>query len=276
LNFCFTLRQPLLSMFRHRALVDLDPGIVQVPLENAEGMDLSEHHTFLTVGTKMHDPDCKVPTLGRKWHHYFPPVHLPLWRLAADPGRAAPFSSVTQWTRKNMEIDGRMVPKNKRDAYLRYLDLPLRAGRSFELAANLPVGDADGDRELLQRHGWTVVDPHLAAKSPAAYRNYVRRSRAEIMCPKPAYRELNTGWFSDRSSCYLASGRPVLAEDTGFSDRLPTGKGLVAFRTMEEAVEGVAAIESDYPQHMRAARKLAEEYLDARRCVASMLRASGL
>jgi hypothetical protein len=276
LNFCFTLRQPLLSMFRHRALLDLDPGIVQIPLEEAGGgMDVYEHQSFFTVGTKMHDTDCKVPTLGLTWNRHLPPVYLPLWRAAPDPGPAAPFSTVTQWTRRKMYVDGEPLSKNKRDAYLRFVSLPQRTGRSFELAANIPREDTDDDRGLLRRHGWNIVDPHQVAKSPAAYRKYIKRSRAEISCAKPAYRELNTGWFSDRSACYLASGRPVLAEDTGFSDYLPTGRGLLVFRDMEQAVEGAAAIDADYAQHARAARELAEEHLDARRWVDFILRASG-
>ncbi|MGH7249329.1 MAG: glycosyltransferase family 1 protein, partial [Pseudomonadota bacterium] len=110
--------------------------------------------------------------------------------------------------------------------------------------------------------------------TPAAYREFILRSRAEILCPKPVFRELHTGWFSDRSVCYLASGRPVLAEETGFSDRLPVGRGLVSFNTLAEAADGVAAIDSSYAAHSRAAREMAEAYFSHSRCLEAMLSAS--
>jgi hypothetical protein len=135
--------------------------------------------------------------------------------------------------------------------------------------------DSSGDRERLHAHGWSLVNPWEVAASPAAYRAYIAGSRAEISCPKPIFTKLNTGWFSDRSACYLASGRPVLAQETGFSESLPTGEGLLAFRTMEEAVQGVKEIDAHYEQHMSAARRLAEEFLDSRRCLPRMLSVCG-
>ena len=117
--------------------------------------------------------------------------------------------------------------------------------------------------------------PTRVAASPAVYADYVRRSRAEISCPKPIYRELKTGWLSDRSAAYLASGRPVLAEDTGLSDHLPTGEGLLMFRDLEEAVAGVAEIDAHYERHCRAARMFAEEHLDSGRCLSKMLALCG-
>ena len=118
-------------------------------------------------------------------------------------------------------------------------------------------------------------DPHQVAASPAAYADYVRRSRAEISCPKPIYRELQTGWLSDRSAAYLASGRPVLAGDSGLSHHLPTGEGLLMFRDLEEAVVGVAEIDAHYERHCRAARMFAEEHLDSGRCLSKMLALCG-
>jgi len=273
-NFCGGMQQPVLSWFNRRVLVDLDPGILQLSALKWN-MDLQDHHAFLTVGTKMQDPDCKVPTLGLKWHKFMPIVYLPFWKAAADPGQQAPFSSVTEWTWHTLALEGRLVSGSKRDAYLRYLDLPQRAGRPFELAANIHPQDSTGDRELLQNREWNLVSPNTVARSPSAYRSYIKRCRAEIGCAKPIYRDLKTGWFSDRSACYLAAGRPVLAEDTGFSEGLPTGEGLIAFQNLEEAIGGVEAIDSNYSKHMRAARDLAEEFLDSRRCLQTMLNACG-
>lgn len=168
---------------------------------------------------------------------------------------------------------GRVLSNSKRDGYFRYIELPKRARRPFELAAQIYPDDQTGvrDRERLQGHGWNLVDPWEVAGSPGAYQHYIAGSRAEIMCPKPIFRELKTGWFSDRSACYLASGRPVLAEDTGFTDYLPTGKGLLAFRDLSEAVAGVAEIDSNYAEHMQAARELAEEFFDYRKVLPKML-----
>ncbi|MGB7442277.1 MAG: hypothetical protein WA919_14515 [Coleofasciculaceae cyanobacterium] len=286
-NDCCSIRQPLLGMFKHRVLIDLDPGVVQVSCidwedENqdapplgpvAEAMSIHDHHAFLTVGRKMNDPDCEVPTLGLEWHTFSPFVYLPLWQVAPNPGLASPFSSITHWSWKEIWMKKRILSTSKRKAYLRYLDLPQKTGRAFELAANIHPDDNTGDRELLTEHNWKLVDPWEVAKSPAAYQNYIASSRAEIMCPKPIFRELKSGWFSDRSACYLASGRPVLAEDTGFSDHLPTGKGLLAFRDLEEAIAGVHEIDANYPKHMQAARELAEELLDSQRCLEKILAA---
>src|SRR5262249_12244454 len=152
-------------------------------------------------------------------------------------------------------------------------ELPRRVGRPFRLAANIHPEDQTGDRELLNSRGWGLVHPHEVAGSPASYRDFIRKSRAELSCAKPIYSELKTGWFSDRSACYLASGRPVLAEDTGFGDHFPTGSGLVVFQNLEEAVAGVADIDANYARHSRAAREFAEEYLDSRRCLETMLAA---
>jgi hypothetical protein len=273
-NFGCSLRQPLLSLFRRRVLVDIDPGHLQVSSLMWD-LAIHEHHLFLTNGTKLGDTDCDVPLLGVTWSPFVPSVYLPLWPTALDPDPDAPFSSVTQWYWEELWLKDRVLSVSKRDAYLAYLELPRLTGRPFELAVNLHPRDRTGDRGLLQRHGWRLVHPHRVARTVAGYQRYIQRSRAEFGCPKPIHRELRTGWFSDRSACYLASGRPVLIEDTGLSDHLPTGEGLLVFRDIAEAVAGVTEIERNYARHQRAARRLAEELLDSRRCLAAMLAACG-
>ena len=273
-NFAATIRQPLLSEFRHRALIDGDPGHLQVSALSWE-MDLGDHDLFFTAGLKMQDPDCEAPRFNLAWHPFRQFVYLPLWQATPGAPADAPFTSVTEWTWLELWLGERVLSASKRAAYLRVLELPRRAGRSFELAANFNPNDTTGDRELLIANGWKLADPHQVAASPAAYADYIRRSRAEISCPKPIYRELKTGWLSDRSAAYLASGRPVLAEDTGFSDHLPTGEGLLAFRDLEEAFAGVAEIDAHYEHHCRAARMFAEEYLDSGRCLNRMLALCG-
>lgn len=272
-NSCNGVTQPLLGMFRRRALIDLDPGHLQVSALSAK-LGLDQHQTFLSVGRKLHDAECPVPTHGFDWHTFSPFVYLPMWTVKPDPGPTAPFSSITHWTwGREQPFEGRLISTSKRDAYLRYLELPLRCKRPLELAVNILPSDETGDRELLEAHGWGVVQPWEVAGSPDDYQTYISRCRAEISCPKPIFRELKTGWFSDRSACFLASGRPVLAEETGFSEHLPTGEGLLAFRDLDEAVAGVAEIDADYPRHVDAARQLAETYLDSRRVLPAMLEA---
>jgi hypothetical protein len=273
-NFGCALRQPLLSLFRRRVLIDGDPGHLQ---ESALMCDVGihDHDIFLTAGMKVHDADCGVPTLGLKWHRFNQFVYLPMWDIAPDPGGDAPITSVTHWTWEYLEREGRTLSVSKRDAYLKYLTLPQKTLRPFELAANIHPKDATGDRELLLAHGWKLVNPHRVASSPAHYQRYIKRSRGEFQCPKPIHKCLRTGWFSDRSASYLATGRPVLAEDTGFSEHLPTGRGLLAFNSLEEALAGVAEIDGNYQKHMRAARELAEEYLDSKKWLPIMLAACG-
>jgi hypothetical protein len=226
-------------------------------------MGLDDHHSFLTVGLKINDPDCEIPTLGKKWQSFSPFVYLPFWKQELDPGSHAPFSSITQWTWAELWYKDRVLSISKRDGYLRYIELPKIASRPFELAANIHPNDNTGDKELLQSNDWKLVDPNQVANSPDSYQEYIALSRAEIVCPKPIFTELKTGWFSDRSACYLASGRPVLTEDTGISEYLPTGQGLLVFRDINEALAGVAEIDSDYKRHLRAARGIAEELLNS-------------
>jgi len=274
-NLACSVREPMLSRFKRRVLIDVDPGHLQISALTWE-MDIGAHQALLSVGRKLHDPDCGVPTLGFKWQGFSPFVYLPMWDAKPDPGRAAPFSSVTHWTWEELPFEGRLISVSKRSAYLRYAELPKRARRRFDLAAYIIADDQTGDRELLEANGWTVLDPWRVVGTPEDYREFIAGSRAEIQCPKPAYRELKTGWFSDRSACYLASGRPVLAEETGFREFLPIGEGLLSFSNMEEALAGVAEIDANYARHSRAARQIAEQHLDSRRWLPAMLAASGL
>jgi hypothetical protein len=271
-NCCCGIRQPLLDLFPRRALLDLDPGHLQISALT-EAMDVERHHAFLTVGRRLGQPGCDVPTLGLSWKTFTPFVYLPMWQAQPDPGYRAPFSSITHWEWGELSWGGCRLSISKRDAYLRFLDLPTRAGRPFELAANIHPDDATGDRELLERHGWRLSDPWEVADSPEAYQAYIGRSRAEFGCAKPIFCELRTGWFSDRSACYLASGRPVLAEDTGFSEHLPVGEGLLSFNNMDEALSGVREIDRNYARHSRAARAFAEAFLDSGRVLGSMIEA---
>ncbi len=271
-NLASTIHPPFLSRFRRKALIDVDPGHLQIIATQFE-FGLKEHDVHLSVGANLPDPDCEVPTLGLTWRTFLPFVYLPMWDVAPDPGRNAPFTSITQWTWEELSFQGRALSASKRTAYMRYVDLPKRAGRPFELATNIGDTDPMHDRESLISGGWRVADPHTVVPTPETYREYLRASRAEILCPKPIFREMNTGWFSDRSVCYMALGRPVLAEETGFSQYIPTGRGVLDFRDVEEARAGVAEIDGNYPLHSRWARELAEDLFSSDRQLSAMLAA---
>lgn len=273
-NLACAIRRPMLSMFSRRALIDVDPGHLQVSAQQWD-LGIADHEVHLTVGANIHDPDCEVPTLGLTWLRFFPFVHLPMWEPAPDPGADAPFTSITQWTWEELVFNGRALSVSKRDAYLRYTNLPRLAMRPFELAVNIGESDPAGDRAAMTAGGWRLADPHQAAPTPEAYRDYIRASRGEIQCPKPAFRELNTGWFSDRSVAYMAMGRPVIAEETGFSRRIPAGRGVIAFTDLDSARAAVAEIDGNYPMHSRAAREIAADLFNSRRQLTAMLDACG-
>jgi len=269
-NFHCSITQPLLNEFRRKALLDLDPGWLQVTAPKEMGID--QHDIFFTVGTKTHQADCKTPTLGKTWHTFLPPVHIPAWKLTSDPGEAAPITSLTHWRwASNVPWQGQVINNSKRDAYLRLLDLPKKCRARFSLAANIHPRDDTGDRELLLANGWELVNPHLVARTVDQYQRFIRNSRAELGCAKLAFTALRTGWFSDRSAAYLASGRPVIAEDTGFSECLPTGVGLLSFSNLERAKEAVEAVLINYQPHHRAARDIAEAYFDSDRVLTGII-----
>jgi hypothetical protein len=274
-NFCCAMRDPLLSKFRRRVLIDVDPGHLQVSSASYNfDMGISSHDAYLTVGSKINDPDCEIPHLGHAWKPFFPFVYLPMWRAADTAGADAPFTSITQWEWEELAYGNRMLSISKRTAYRNYAALPRLSRRPFELAANIGPNDVGEDRKFLSENGWRLADPNEIAATPDGYQQYIRYSRAEIQCPKPIFRALKTGWFSDRSVCYLASGHPVLAEDTAFTDHIPAGAGLVAFNSMDEAVAGVAEIDRRYEYHCRAARELAIEFFNSSRCLPAMIDSS--
>ena len=249
-NFAGSLDPPLLELFSRRAYIDGDPGMIQIAALT-QGLNIDLHEVLFTVGANMHAPGCEVPTLGRSWHTFLPSVELSWWRVTSEAGPDAAFSSITHWNWGEYHHEGRVLSTSKREAYLRYVELPRLAKRPFELAASIDATDAGGDRPILSANGWRLVDPHVVAGTMEDYARYIVRSHAELSCPKPIYRESNSGWFSDRSACYLAAGRPVLAEDTGISRIVPADCGFVTFTDLDGALAGVQAIDSDYDRAFR-------------------------
>jgi hypothetical protein len=257
-----------------RAFLDLDPGFNQVWHVIGEDMGLDLHTHWVTVGQALGRVGCPVPPCGREWIATLPPVALDRWPVATAPPDRDAFTSVGHW-RSYGSIDHGGIHYGQRAHSLRELiDLPQLSDSCFQLALGIHPAE-ERDLEALRGNGWQLLDPHEVAGSPERYAEFIRGSKAELSIAKSGYVAARTGWFSDRSACYLASGRPVVAQETGFSDFLPTGEGLLAFATTAEAVEAVAAVESDLSSHGRAARDIAEEHLDARKVLTRLLERLG-
>jgi hypothetical protein len=256
-----------------RIFLDIDPGYGQMWRELGLADVLAGHDTFVTVAGNIGDPSCVVPDAGAVWTTTRPPVVLADWPETAG-GHA--FTTVATWRGPWGPLDykGRRYGSRVHE-FRKFATLPARAGAVCEIALDIHE-DEIADLRLLRRGGWKLVDPLATAASPAAYRGYVQRSRAEICVAKNMYVDTQSGWVSDRSVCYLASGKPVLAQDTGFSETLPTGDGLIAFSTLDEAVAGVEEIEARYEHHSTAARRLAEEYFDSDLVLAQLLEQVGV
>ena len=272
-NFACAIQSPLLERFRRRALVDGDPGIIHVSAEQYD-MGVDKHDVLFTAGLNVGRHDCPVPTHGRTWHGFRQFIHLPAWPVPPPAPAGARYTSITQWAWGEIWHDGVSYSVSKRDAYMRFVDLPRRCAAAFELAANIDPRDPTGDLAQLRGGGWALVDPHAVAGGLEAYRVYIGRSRGEFCCPKPIYVEMRTGWFSDRSAGYLASGRPVIMQDTGLGSHMPVGQGLHTFCDLDSAVAAVEAVEADYAAQAAAARAFAQEHLAATRVLARMLEVS--
>jgi hypothetical protein len=271
LNISGMLRdERLLATVPVRAFLDLDPGFNQVWQATGTEMGFDRHTHCVTVGVRIGAEDCPIPTLGRNWIPTLPPVALGHWPVAAAAPERDAFTSIGHW-RSYGSIEHAGVHYGQRAHSLRRLvELPRRSAARFELALGIHP-DEVGDLRALRENDWSLVDPGEVAASPRAYASYVRGSKAELGIAKSGYVDSRSGWFSDRSACYLASGRPVVAQDSGFGDSFPVGEGLLAFTTTAVGAEAVGEVESDLARHSRAARELAEEHLDAARVLPRLL-----
>jgi hypothetical protein len=261
--------EELLAAARLRVFLDIDPGFAQMWRELGQHDAFAGHDAFVTIGENIGRPDCGIPTCGLDWITTRQPVVLDLWPAQKREGRA--FTSIGAWRGPfaPVEYDGRTYGLRVHE-FRKFAELPRVTGEEFELALDIDEAETS-DLELLRRTGWRLVPPQTVAGGPVAYRDYLSRSRAEFMVAKSMYVETCAGWFSDRSACYLASGKPVLAQDTGIASIYPTGDGLLTFSTFDEAASGVEAISSDYSRHARAARELAEEFFDSDKVLSALL-----
>jgi hypothetical protein len=274
LNFHYAIDPGLLARFRRTALIDIDPGLLQHWISRGQ-LRVPTHDLHLTIGETVGTPQARFPDCGRAWIHIRPPVCLDLWRYAYDPG-CRRFTAVSSWLGPDYVTEGERVlyENTKRVAFLPFAELPARTSSELELALYFKprAGAADaGDPDLLKGKGWQVRHALEAASTPERYRAYIQASRGEFGWAKPSYTKLQTAWVSDRTACYLASGKPAVVQDTGPSSFLPSGEGMFRFSTLEEAAEALATIDADYERHCRAARAIAETFFDARLVVSEIL-----
>ena len=243
--------------------IDIDPAFTQIKAAEGDALlraILDEHAHLFTTGENIGTDRSPVPT-----------AH---WAEASPPGPA--YTTVGKWDARGRDLvfRGETFAWRKRTEWMRCLDLPARTGAAFEVA--MDVGSVPGDAERLMAHGWRVVDPLAVSADPWRYRDYLRGSRGEFTVAKDVNVRLRSGWFSDRAACYLAAGRPVVEQDTGFGDVLPLGPGLRVFRSVEEAAAAVRAIEADYPRASAHAGEVARECCAAERVLRVLLETVGL
>ncbi len=266
---------PEFRLCRRRALVDMDPFFTQVG--RFGGPLLDEHHVRFSYGANIGRPDCAIPTGGRDWLPTAPPVVPELWRCqppAEGEGAAdRPFTTVANWSAYGGVTHAGAHYGQKDEEFLRLLDLPRRTPQRLELAL---TGAGPEVRDQFAAAGWSIRDAAAVSADMRTYQEYIAGSRGELSAAKHAYVATRSGWFSDRSVCYLAAGRPVITQETGFSAILPTGRGLFAFQNMDDILDAIEAVESDYESHCRAAREIAEEFFAAEIVVGSVLERVGL
>ncbi len=258
----------VLEAARTRVFLDIDPGFGQMWRQMGLADIFGDYDLYLTVGGNLGKPGCAIPEAGIEWTPIRPPVVLSHW--PATGYRHEGFTSIGSWRGPfaPVEYEGRRFGLRVHE-FRKFVGLPRITGQRFRLAIQIDPADAE-DRKLLSDGGWELEDPVEAAGDPCAYFRYVQDAMAEFGVAKEMYVATSSGWISDRSVCFLASGKPVLAQETGLAGTLPTDEGLVTFRDPAEASEGAARIAADYLAHSARARGLAEEYFDSRKVLSGL------
>ena len=269
LNFDYRIDAILLSCFRRTAVVDIDPGLLQFWMATRQLL-VPLHDVYITTGETVGTPSALFPDCGRLWFHIRPPICLERWPYVHDP-RCEAFTTVSSWWGDEWITDGTEVyENNKRVPFLEFTELPGRTSQQLELALFFGDGDAQ-DLRVLASHGWRVRHSLEVARTPERYHAYIQGSRGEFSCAKPSCMKFQNAWISDRTLCYLASGKPVVVQNTGPSAFLPNGEGMFRFATLGEAADALATINRDYERHCRAARAIAEAYFDAKQVLRAIL-----
>ena len=266
-NFAYVLPGDIVSRFRRSALVDIDPGLLQIWMAGGT-LDVATHDCHFTIGETVGTGAAGFPDAGRRWTYTAPYVALDWWPVS--PSRAgAPFSTVTHWWSNEWIPDGEdWYLNDKRSGFLPFLDLPAQVDQRLELAVYLRAPE---DASELETRGWRVRLSTDAVSTAADYQDFIRGSRGEFSCAKPSCVRLQNAWVSDRTLCYLATGRPVVVQHTGPSRILPDACGMLRFKDVAGAVRGLREADENHDAHARAARALAEEHFDARRVARALL-----
>lgn len=276
LNFHYEIHPSLLSLPRRTALVDIDPGLLQLWI-STDQLTVAEHDVYFTIGETVGTPEARFPDCGVRWLHIRPPVDLEMWPFVYDPCATA-FTTVSGWWSglfiKVLENGREVLHENtKRAAILPYAELPRHTDQRLELALHMSNDDRK-ECKTLEEHGWSIRRATDVAGTPDRYRAYIQASRGEWGAAKASCIRFQNAWVSDRTVCYLASGKPVVVQDTGPSSYLPDNEGMFRFVTLEEAAQAFDAVNADYARQCRAARDLAETHFDAQKVVPSILNAA--
>ncbi|HEY2474942.1 MAG TPA: hypothetical protein VGI19_09080 [Candidatus Cybelea sp.] len=254
-----------------RVFIDTDPAFTQVRnLRDPRAREAAQrHNVFLSFAENIGQADCAVPLDGLPWRPTRQPIVLDLW--PAKPGLpGGSFSTMMQWQSYPAILHEGLLYGAKSLSFPPYFDLPAKVRERMEVA----IGGGDAPRDRLRRSGWTVRDPMAPSADPWTYQEFIAESKAEFTVAKQAYVSTQCGWFSDRSAEYLATGRPVVTQQTGFGRWLAAEGGVLAYRSPEEAAAAIECVSRDYDRHCRAARRVAEEYFDSRRVLSSLLDAA--
>jgi hypothetical protein len=271
-----------LRAINHLIYVESDPGVEQIKIDKGESQTASflrEHQNLFTFGENIGTPAFAVPTHDFKWLPTRQPVVTDLWCPTSEapvPGSDALFTTICNWStsgKKDIEWRESNYLWSKSLEFLRFVEAPKRCGETFEMATDIKE---EKERDLFERNDWRLVLPHDLSVHWNDYRDYIQHSKGEFTCAKDQYVRLDTGWFSDRTACYLAAGRPVITQETGFTAHYGGREGLLAFSSMEEIIEAAAAIRADYARHSRAALEIAREVFEAEKVLKSLLDRAGV
>jgi hypothetical protein len=267
---------PVMRRLRRKAYLDIDPGFTQFwQLAGQAGARLEHHDVYFTIAENIGRPDCAIPTGTIQWCPTRQPVVLDEWPVSTT-AVGDRFTTIASWRGPYgpVQHDGTTFGL-KAHAFREFIELPERFGDTFEIALDIHPADSR-DLDLLRNHGWLVVDPKVVAPDPPAFRKYIQTSKAEFSIAQGIYVDTHSGWVSDRTVRYLASGKPALVQDTRFGRTYPVGQGLIPFRTLDEAVAGAKEIARNYEHHCRAARAVAEQYFDSDRVLGRFLEEAGV
>lgn len=259
--------------------IESDPGVEQILIDNGDPFPrtyLDEHRKLFTFGENIGTGAFPVPLHGMEWLPTRQPIVTDFWKTDAPPPGDAIFTTIANWNTsglKDVQWRGEKYLWSKSLEFLRFKDAPQRSNEAFEMATNIRDSSVHGD---LEAHGWRLREADPVSHNIDSYVNYIRNSYGEFTVAKDQYVRLNTGWFSDRSACYLAAGRPVITQETGFTQYYGGQKGLIAFQTVEDIVEATKAIRADYAAHSRAAYEIAAEHFEATKVVSRLLEQAGV